>query len=322
MNTLHRRNQSCRSGFTLIEMMIVITIIAILIALLTVAVMGIFGKTAEFQARTEIGQLELALNAAKADLGAGNSIDYLPSKLKLCPLNDWGTTQLDMDSIATLQKLFGRHIDLSTNDGTIRFQWLGPLTTKTQVTLEGHELLVWYLGGMPSVSGSVYTMTGFSTNPSNPTTPLSSNTETRKGPYYEFKSNRLQPSFNGFLQYIDPFSKNYDPDGASKTAIPYAYLSSGKYGNDYNSSGDCPDIPTPKPSPNVLPLPGAPLPYYSGLTGTVPQYVNPKSFQIISAGPDKTFGPGGLWSPSAGVSGAGADDIANFATRKLGATGN
>jgi len=303
-------------------MLLVITIIAILLALLTVGVMGIFVKTAETQARIEIGQLELALNAAKGDLGAGNNIDYLPSQLKLCPLNDWGNRQLDLDSIATLQKLFGRHINLTTNDGTIRFQWLGPLTTKNQVTLEGHELLVWYLGGMPSFSNGVYTMTGFSKDPTNPTLPLSSNTETRKGPYYDFKSNRLQLSQSqNFLQYNDPFSKNYDPDGKTKTAIPYAYFSCGKYGNDYNSN-DCQQISTPQPSPNVLPLPGPPGPYWTGQVGTVNQYVNPKSFQIISAGPDKTFGSGGLWNPKSGVSGAGADDLTNFAQRKLGAAGN
>ena len=58
-----------------------------------------------------------------------------------------------------------------------------------------------------------------------------------------------------------------------------------------------------------------------------PQYWNPRSFQIISAGPDKAFGPGGipdvngvpaLWGPGNPAVGAGEDDLSNFHDARLG----
>jgi hypothetical protein len=47
-------------------------------------------------------------------------------------------------------------------------------------------------------------------------------------------------------------------------------------------------------------------------------YVKSDSFQIISAGADKQFGPGGLYDPATIARGPGNDDLANFAAGKLG----
>ncbi|MBX9580842.1 MAG: hypothetical protein K2X87_11090 [Gemmataceae bacterium] len=52
--------------------------------------------------------------------------------------------------------------------------------------------------------------------------------------------------------------------------------------------------------------------------------MNPRGFQLISAGPDGRFGPGGDWAPGEGpwaADGPGADDIGNFNSGPLGRRG-
>jgi hypothetical protein len=49
--------------------------------------------------------------------------------------------------------------------------------------------------------------------------------------------------------------------------------------------------------------------------------MNPNGYQIISAGRDSLFGPGGSWNPAAGYTTAGSpglDDLANFSQTPLG----
>jgi hypothetical protein len=56
------------------------------------------------------------------------------------------------------------------------------------------------------------------------------------------------------------------------------------------------------------------------------QFVNPKWCQIISAGPNNEFGPGGTaWNPATGYGNAnpsGNDDLSNFSTSPLGTGAN
>src|SRR5262245_46349934 len=91
-----------RHGFTLIEMMIVVAIIAVLVALLAGVVFRAFGKAPELENRSTITQLSNALDRFKTEIGA-----YPPSQIKLCfKRSSYGTTQLDQDSISFLQKMF------------------------------------------------------------------------------------------------------------------------------------------------------------------------------------------------------------------------
>src|SRR5262249_18605964 len=111
------------------------------------------------------------------------------------------------------------------------------------------------------------------------------------------------------------------------TEMPYAFFSSHK--NTYNSAGA--DFPV-----SLMPLGACFEPSSSPV-----RYVYPTRFQIISAGPDGAFGPGGAWSsatatnyaafPPGYVLGlpappdpsqkkpAGGDDQANFYDARLGA---
>jgi hypothetical protein len=104
--------------------------------------------------------------------------------------------------------------------------------------------------------------------------------------------------------------------------VPYAFFSAYKRENGYNRYRDAMNNPsTDCPSLGVWPYlkTGSPLTFW-----------NERSFQIISAGPNKTFGPGNpydpvkgyqppLWGPSSPAVGPGEDDMTNFAQKVLSA---
>jgi hypothetical protein len=118
--------------------------------------------------------------------------------------------------------------------------------------------------------------------------------------------------------YIDAWQSKAGPFFATLHGTPYAYFSSnGNNNNGYTQNApqalqDCASI-------------GA-YPYY--IMGTNPnQFMYPNKYQIISAGKDGIFGiynlpantvgtPG--WNPTAGATGVGADDQANFSGSLLG----
>ena len=122
------------------------------------------------------------------------------------------------------------------------------------------------------------TLTGW--NPAGPF-PAQAGAQNAKGPFFDFPAKRLNGS-QPVPQFLDPFGN------------PYVYMSS-RNGNDYNVF------------PSQLQN-GA----YTDSTG---RFINPSSFQIISAGADGVFGPGGLWTPGSGSflpTLPGGDDLSNF----------
>ena len=147
----------------------------------------------------------------------------------------------------------------------------------------------------------------------NPALPPQSQGERRDGTYFEFQTPRLKPytspgSTGAFPVYLDGwFGNSKNPNGQ-----PYAFFSSygtGGAGNylKYGAS-DCASLGV--------------SPYFTA-AGPPTLFVNANSWQIISAGFDGTFGPGGLWN-SAGspVAPAEQDDQSNFSPRTLGAAAN
>jgi hypothetical protein len=198
---------------------------------------------------------------------------------------------------------------------------LDTATGQNVVPLDGNQCLVLFLGGYVYENFNTTTPTkysGFTTIPASPFSdpPLSLQAATpppppsgkRQGPFID-----IQP------KKIDQYGHYLDPWGT-----PYAYFSS-KYGNDYvnwQSQG--------------VAFPGGSIvrPYKDSAT----KYSNQGLFQIICAGPDKSFGPGtdqngnSLWTPALGFYSAkappgpptpannnwGWDDLSNFRDASLG----
>jgi general secretion pathway protein G len=294
----------CRRGFTLVEMIVVIAIIAVLIALLAAGVMPFLIKGPELEESQELTQLTNALEQFKARYGF-----YPPSRIKLCRLRSQYSTAttatLDQESLATLNRMFPRLAANWTID------WSGGTITTAQwpaagIILEGDQCLVFFLGGISAANppGAL----GFSTNPQNPATPGGDRIR-----FFDFKSNRLvrlRSGVNVFYSYNNPH----------ETAKAYAYFSAYGIENGYNRYGvsDCKFTTT---SLGVSPY----AEVWGGATAVTTRYLNPRSFQLISAGPNGQFGPGTsttatVWRPATAdqIGTAGRDDISNFHPNRLG----
>lgn len=266
-----RHAPPARDGFTLIELLVVIGIIIVLVSLTAAGVQRVRFAADRSADRADISKLGDAIAAFKEKM----KVDYIPSRLKLCERwSDYGNSQLDTDSQDWLRDCFRQmqsQVDWNAN-GTID----GP------VILEGQEVLVFALGGIRGTQG-------FSNNSKNPAEPATPG-EPRKGPFAEFKVSRLVtlPTAGGqagYPAYLNVWSRQ---------AKPYAYFSNYGKPNGYNryGSSDCASL-------GVSP--------YQSSSG---KYWNENSFQIISAGQDGVFGPGGIWPPALGPA---QDDMSNFA---------
>jgi general secretion pathway protein G len=285
-----------RPAFTLIELLIVISIISILLALAAVAVMGAFSQGTQATNKVEIDQLASAVNLCKQDYG----VPFLPSKIKLSETNNYPQRAVpgtdDYNTVTFLQQMFPK-INLTPG---FWIDWNGDNTKGPDITLYADQTLVFFVGGIPVPPGSATEgCLGFSTDPANPATKGG----TRKGPYFDFVASRLRRQGNGFYRYVDQW----------KTNAPFLYLSTYGSENSYHMQL------TPTRVSDATPAGFDVLPY---LEGTSPnRFTNPKSFQIISAGNDGQFGPGGPWTPGSGAkyaTGRPSDDQANFGGNILG----
>jgi hypothetical protein len=213
--------------------------------------------------------------------------------------------QLATDSQAFLRKVWPR---LQFGAGAPKVDWNSDGTLGNfNGILEGEECLVFFLGG----ANNGTTFIGFSTDATNPMNPATG----RRGPYYQFEMPRVKPGpSTTFAGAARPFFMYADPYGT-----PYAYFSSINGPNNYSAyrgvmpagkQHDCFSLANFPPYFQPPPSPTAALQFY-----------NPDTFQIISAGKDGKFGPGGSWSPQSGPSGTapnGADDLSNFYDSRLG----
>jgi prepilin-type N-terminal cleavage/methylation domain-containing protein len=297
-----------RGGFTLVEMLVVMAIIAILIAFTAAGVFGGFTRLNQVKARNEITEMGTAIQQFESDYSIGVPP---PSRIWLDETGTYANPpvgytvaqmpqlyQLGQDSQAFLRKVWpriwgnGNGVDWNQN-GTI---------DANGVILEGQQCLVFFLAGAKNAQGAFVGFSSDATNPMNTSAAIK-----RKGPYYQFDMKRITYATpNGFPWYIDIYEK-----------APYAYFSSWTgenrydlYGNNAVLGHDCPSLLSP-----VTNLPIAP---YVQSVGPPVVYYNPKTFQIICAGRDGLFGPGGLWAP-ADISGTPlADDLSNFYSGRMG----
>jgi len=290
---------SSRRAFTLVEMLVVVVILGILVSLITGAVIRALAVARRTGNRTEISQLNAAVETFKTFY----KVDYIPSRIVLCEtLTNYTTgpnagTQLYQESYQYLLRLWPR---LGPSSGTI--DWNNNGTLDADMTLEGDQCLVFFLGGIPSFNGTAPSTTGppsclgFSTDPTNPTN-FSSGIQIQK-PFYEFTTSRLvNKSSSGVVihasapllfSYLDTYGTG-NPQGSPGvivTGLPYAYFSAYQTRNGYNRYG-----PTDCPTLRVWPYAQS-----SAVSGTqvLTQYYNPSGFQIISAGADGALSTGGF----------------------------
>lgn len=303
--------KSRRQGFTLLELLIVIVVVAILAAFIIPAVGAGITKAREAGVRSEISQLDSAIAKFKADHGIEP-----PSSIYLSETGaNW-----DAASAATIRQIWPQYsfLDFDINgDGTIQTGlW----------TLTGSECLMFFLGGVNgnsaaastaanNVAGNIGPCTGFSKDPTNPFI----RGGTREAPLFEFQFGRFKDvDSDGFPEYVDSL-----PGQTSPYLYYSGYDSQGYNAAEFlNSSVAVPIVPTI--SYGIVQV------YTQGKNATDPAW-KPNSHQIISPGYDRQYGYGGPYiaagsdplpttlTPSAlvGQRAFEADNITNFATGRL-----
>lgn len=251
-----------RTAFTLVELLIVITVIAILVGLLLGAVLPALKTTNEFAIQTEINQLERAVESFKAKYGF-----YPPSFVRIQYPGDVtgdGSINAD-DSIAALLPYINRiapnnvetAINPSTNNPYI-FDWWD--TVGKYIGYDTGQDLVFWLAGLSK----------------NKQRPLSGDGE--KEVFYDFKQ--------GQLEYLTNPATTYSYMQPKGKPAPFLYIDNSSYGYG-------PSLPLAAGGPVFFDGFTSTRGAFSNGNFLPGVYENPKSFQIVTFGMDGL--PGAPW---------------------------
>ena len=318
--SLRKRTPRLRVGFTLIELMVVIVIIAILIGLLVPAVMGVRKTARDVEVRTDISKLEDAIAKFKVTYGTEP-----PSQLTLYAVPaDWELTAVSRRHKGLIKQLWPQFNFATCGGLSTGASFIGPWpATQTTLDLSGSECLVFFLGGLVSPTSGAFS--GFSKDPQYP---FGAGT-TREGPFFEFNGSVILPlgtagdvAWNGRLTDKDGDWFPEYRDTLPQQQSPYLYFNGT---NGYRT--DFPTSPWHNTDNYNTAVPAISInnAYYSSLNlMTAPAMSaphKPKGIQIISPGADGQYGIGGLFNPampSALSDNYDRDNITNFHSGRLG----
>jgi prepilin-type N-terminal cleavage/methylation domain-containing protein len=312
-------------AFTLVELLVVITIIGILASLITVAAVGALRKARETEIKTEVDQITTALDTYK-----DKATSYPPN----CQIDDTSTTgtepastplneqQVLNDLKRHLKQAFPRHQE---SENLLRVLCglsaigsdSGDYTDVLEGGMSAGEALVFWLGGFSSdpkhpitgEGGPAYRIQskGAATNASED--PI----ETRKWTF-PFDVGRLRPRAddgyfdqsegNRFIEFtvringVQQFRRiNFWQYVPRKSDQPYLYFDTSRHpaaekeGSAVTSSFDPPAATSLNPNALHVHAFKKAHPNYTDASGPYPpiQYVNPEKFQVIHCGIDDAW---------------------------------
>lgn len=304
--------RTARSGFTLVEMLVVIVVISILVALVVPAVSRAMTRAREAAVMAEINGLSTAIVTFKSKYGSEP-----PSQITIVLPN--GATPPSWtnyaSSMATIRGLWPQ-FDFTMGAGagtTYPTYWNSIAQTDAAgnkvLNFNSGECLLFFLGGVmkDTASGPNVIPTGFAKNPKWPFSPdnIISN---REGPFFEFTAKNRVMDFdgNGINEWYDSLP------GQTK---PYLYFSS--YDGQGYRIAELPqsagqflfvhDVYRISPNSGQQIAPQNPSAIPTGSQTLQPQ--KGQSFQIISPGYDGDFGWGGVFDSNLQNSGLIALDL-------------
>ncbi|HEY2847587.1 MAG TPA: type II secretion system protein [Pyrinomonadaceae bacterium] len=148
-----RKAASSLAGFTLVELLVVITIIGILAALITVAAAGALKRAHQAQIKTELNQLDMAVQTARDTYGA-----YPPN----CEnLSSW-TNIVQTQVVTDLKRQFKQAFPRSRESDDLLKAILGMTVSDTASYPKVLQ------NGMTAGEGMVFWLSGFSSDPKYP----------------------------------------------------------------------------------------------------------------------------------------------------------
>ncbi len=321
---MQRPQPTSRPGFTLVELLMVIVIIGILASLLIVAVAPVIGTANNAVVKTEINQLDIALNNYRDTYGA------LPPTMVTSRIASPGSGNSTIEILYNenrKQQRFLRHVRKmfprfrgtylqiagtpaaptvpTANNGILSsatvFAGGGVYATTIDRCWLDHmdaaESLVFWLGGIPKIwnaNDATYEveLTGFSSDPTNPFLPEYDNPGGGGTVGVTFQPERTPPLFEFDPRRLVDSDKDgwpeYVPDmgGTAAETPPYAYFDAGTYGLlPYYPPNNHPSLSTW----------GVARPYltrYTSATNALPlpgSFAAAETFQILCAGADLKY---------------------------------
>jgi type II secretory pathway pseudopilin PulG len=283
-----------RSAFTLVELLVVITIIIILMGLLTPVVMIALANAKEARIKLEIATMDGAFKAYKEKRGSYPPSDFtnigtaklVGGNLNYTPPSSSSHPQLDALAMH-LSKAFPR-CNIQTEIAAIIVSNPNYPSTSAPAPVSPSQAIYFWLSG-------------FCTDPEHPISGLLAAGTTREAPFFEFDRARL--SFTGLPATAAPCYCAADTPG-----VPYVYFASQNYlthaasiysgPSSFNAIGNKTGYPMTPYDTAVWGQGGTGIlrPYAADayVKNQAPAPVNPNSFQIISAGLDMAFGGGGV----------------------------
>jgi prepilin-type N-terminal cleavage/methylation domain-containing protein len=293
---MNESRHASRAGFTLVELLMVILIIAMLISLLIPAVQAARVRGLETAILSQITELVNGLEKAKVDFGS-----YPPSAIRGDPnWPHWSDAE-----VTTFLKRAWPKATFTVSDIQL-IQSLDPA-----------ESLVFWLGGIPDSTGKPR---GFCTDPRNPLKgpdgpdsydPFNKGVSSQRTEPFQFDETRLfdketvtnPPTGNYFSEY-------YPPNMRPGDTRPFAYFAARPNKSYYTPNRRLPTFLDPRAVQE-----GRAVPYLKAIG----RFVNEDGFQIICAGIDSNYGNGSEKIFPTGPYGPGDNDnLTNFSQRRLG----